>query len=110
MAPTGSRPSVFEPYWGVLDMLRRCYGGAALALAGAMLFSAAASAGDSSALLPSASAFPAIRAPAVVADASSCVSACQQKHDQCRVATKDAPGCDAERQRCLQRCLSRKQK
>lgn len=55
-------------------------------------------------------ALPAVRAPAVVADSSSCASACQAKHDQCRVSTKGGPDCDAERQRCLQACLSRKTK
>ena len=61
-------------------------------------------------LRPSPGAFPAISAPATVADASSCVSNCQARHDQCRVATKDAPGCDAERQRCLQSCLAGKRR
>ena len=61
-------------------------------------------------LVRSPDALPAIQTPVVVADSSSCASACQAKHDQCRVSTKGGPDCDAERQRCLQACLTRKTK
>jgi hypothetical protein len=59
-------------------------------------------------LRPAPSAFPAISAPTVVADSTSCASACQAEHDKCRVETKGGPACDARRQRCLQACLSKK--
>jgi hypothetical protein len=60
------------------------------------------------ALLPSRNASPAISAPVLVAEQSSCASTCQARHDQCRVATKGSPSCDSERQQCLQACLASK--
>lgn len=61
-------------------------------------------------LRPSPNALPAIQAPAVVAQDTSCASVCQARHDQCRVQTKGSPACDAERQRCLQACIAGKKK
>lgn len=40
----------------------------------------------------------------------SCVNSCQSRHDQCRVSTKGAPGCDSDRQRCVESCLVRRQR
>lgn len=61
-------------------------------------------------LRPSPNALPAIQAPSVVAQDSSCASVCQAQHDQCRVQTKGSPVCDSERQRCLQACIAGKKK
>ena len=69
-----------------------------------------ASGTETARLRPSPDALPAIQAPAVVSDTASCASACQVKHDQCRVSTKGGPDCDAQRQRCLQDCLTKKPK
>lgn len=80
------------------------------ALALAVLLSTAAKAADPSPLQPSPSAFPAVSAPVVVAQDGTCANSCQTQHDQCRVATKGSPTCDAERQRCLQACISSKRK
>lgn len=59
-------------------------------------------------LHPSPNASPAISAPVLVAEQSSCANTCQTRHDQCRVATKGSPSCDTERQQCLQACLASK--
>jgi hypothetical protein len=59
-------------------------------------------------LQPAPSAFPAVSAPTIVADSTSCASTCQAEHDKCRVETKGGPVCDAKRQRCLQACLVKK--
>jgi len=59
---------------------------------------------------PAPTAFPAISAPVVVAQDSSCAAACQAEHDQCRVTTKGSPTCDAIRQRCLRACIASKKK
>lgn len=72
--------------------------------------SGAAQAADRAPMMPSASAFPAISAPVVVAQDSSCANACQAEHDRCRVQTKGSPSCDNARQRCLQSCISGKRK
>lgn len=72
--------------------------------------SGAAQAADRTPLQPSPSAYPAISSPLVVAEDTSCASACQAQHDQCRVSTKGSPSCDAARQRCLQTCIANKRK
>lgn len=38
--------------------------------------------------------------------ATGCADACRQRHNQCRIAKRGAPSCDAELQRCLQGCLA----
>jgi hypothetical protein len=75
-----------------------------------LLASSLAPAAAQDPLRPSPNALPAIQAPAVIAQDGSCVSACQTRHDQCRVQTKGSPTCDAERQRCLQACLAAKKR
>jgi hypothetical protein len=40
----------------------------------------------------------------MIAEAS-CASLCRQRHNQCRIATRGAPRCDSELQRCLKGCL-----
>ena len=83
------------------------------ALAGLLvvsLSSAAVMAQDLLPLRPSPNALPAIQAPAIVAQDSTCAGACQAQHDQCRVQTKGSPSCDAERQRCLQACIAAKKR
>lgn len=72
--------------------------------------SGAALAADRGPLMPSSTAFPAVSAPVVVAQNSSCANACQTEHDRCRVATRGSPSCDVARQRCLQACISSKRK
>lgn len=82
-------------------------------IAGALMLAALvgpAQASDRGPLQPSSSAFPAVTAPLVVAQDSSCANACQAEHDRCRVATKGSPSCDAARQRCLQACIANKRK
>jgi hypothetical protein len=63
---------------------------------------------DAQHLRPSPNALPAIQAPSVLAQDSSCAGACQTQYDQCRVQTKGNPSCDAARQRCLQACIASK--
>lgn len=87
-------------------MILRALFGFGLALTSSLAISAA----DPVPLLPSPAAFPAVSAPVVVAQDASCASACQAEHDQCRVATKGSPSCDAARQRCLQACIANKKK
>ena len=87
-------------------MARAAVGVLLVVLAG----SAPAVAGDRTPLQPSRSALPAISAPVTVAQDTSCASACQARHDQCRVATKGSQSCDVERQRCLQACLNNKRR
>lgn len=41
---------------------------------------------------------------------ASCASLCRQRHNQCRIATRGAPSCDADLQRCLKGCLASKQR
>ena len=67
----------------------------------------AAIAAETAELKPSPFALPAERAPIAVAE-DSCANACQAEHNQCRVATKGSPSCDAARQRCLQACIAKK--
>lgn len=44
--------------------------------------------------------------PAIVIAEASCASLCRQRHNQCRIATKGAPRCDADLQRCLKGCIA----
>jgi len=39
--------------------------------------------------------------------ANSCAAQCRAAHNQCRIATKGSPRCDAQLQACLSRCLRR---
>ncbi len=39
--------------------------------------------------------------------ANSCAAACRSAHNDCRIRTKGSGRCDAQLQRCLQRCLKR---
>ncbi len=41
------------------------------------------------------------------AEANSCTAQCRAAHNQCRIATKGSPSCDAQLQACLSRCLRR---
>lgn len=91
-------------------MLRRCIIPLLVAVAIASPLSHPVAADQTTQLITSADSLPAERAPALISDNASCASACQAKHDQCRVATKGGPDCDAERQRCLQACLTKKSK
>lgn len=88
-------------------MLRRIIR-AHLAIIVVLAGAASAGAAEPAALQTAPSALPAVSAPAVVADNSSCAGTCQTLHDQCRVSTKGGPDCDSERQRCVQRCIARK--
>lgn len=38
------------------------------------------------------------------ASANQCASACYAAHNQCRVASKGSPSCDAQLSRCLSGC------
>lgn len=38
----------------------------------------------------------------------SCVAACRNAYNQCRMATKDSPACAARQDACLRACLSRR--
>jgi hypothetical protein len=76
----------------------------------ALSISAVGNAAEPESLQPSPNARPAISAPVLVAEQSSCANTCQARHDQCRVATKGSPSCDAQRQQCLRACLAKKQR
>jgi hypothetical protein len=39
-----------------------------------------------------------------LAQSSSCAAACRAAHNDCRIATKGSPSCDAQFQACLQDC------
>jgi hypothetical protein len=85
-----------------------------IGFAAALAFTLAVMAAEPSATAPprqpSPTAFPAVTEPMVVTQDTSCATACQTGHDQCRVATKGSPTCDAERQRCLRACIAAKKK
>ncbi|MBS0244633.1 MAG: hypothetical protein JSS20_20875 [Proteobacteria bacterium] len=53
---------------------------------------------------------PASQSTARIAEGQTCPGECQARHDQCRVQTKGSPSCDAERQACLQKCITKKKK
>jgi hypothetical protein len=42
------------------------------------------------------------------ANADNCVSQCRNAHNQCRIATKGSPSCDAHLQACLDSCRPRR--
>jgi hypothetical protein len=50
-------------------------------------------------------ALPAAPHDGIVVAEASCASLCRQRHNQCRIATRGAPRCDADLQRCLKGCL-----
>jgi len=37
--------------------------------------------------------------------ANSCAAGCRAQHNQCRIATKGSPACDAQLNQCLRSCL-----
>lgn len=37
-----------------------------------------------------------------------CEAQCRAAHNQCRISTKNSPGCDAQLQGCLDSCRSRR--
>jgi hypothetical protein len=39
--------------------------------------------------------------------AADCASACRNQHNQCRIATKGSPSCDAQLTQCLRGCRGR---
>ena len=41
-----------------------------------------------------------------MAQSSTCRTVCLDRYNQCRIANKGAPACDAQYQTCLQGCLS----
>lgn len=41
------------------------------------------------------------------ASANDCGSACRKAYNQCRIATKDSPSCEAQFTRCMQSCRGR---
>lgn len=42
------------------------------------------------------------------AQADQCVQQCRNAHNQCRIATKGSPSCDAQLQACMDGCRSRR--
>jgi len=40
----------------------------------------------------------------------SCAASCRAQHNQCRIATKGSPSCDAQLQACMQRCIPNKRR
>lgn len=43
-----------------------------------------------------------------LANADNCVSQCRNAHNQCRIATKGSPSCDAQLQACMDSCRPRR--
>jgi hypothetical protein len=43
-----------------------------------------------------------------VAQSGACTSACRAQYNQCRIATKGSPRCDAQFAACMQRCIPRR--
>jgi hypothetical protein len=41
-----------------------------------------------------------------LAQSGACTSACRSQYNQCRIATKGSPSCDAQFAACMQRCIS----
>ncbi len=39
--------------------------------------------------------------------ANSCAASCRAQHNQCRIATKGSPSCDAKLNQCLKGCLKK---
>jgi hypothetical protein len=48
---------------------------------------------------------PAPEQPPVRIAQDSCAANCRAQHNQCRIATKGSPSCDAQLQACMQRCI-----
>ena len=46
--------------------------------------------------------------PVTVAFANACAQRCYAQHNQCRIATKGSPSCDAQLTSCLRSCSARK--
>jgi hypothetical protein len=40
-----------------------------------------------------------------LAQSGACTSACRAQYNQCRIATKGSPSCDAQFAACMQRCI-----
>ena len=47
-------------------------------------------------------------APTSLASANACAQRCYAQHNQCRMATKGSPACDAQLTSCLRSCSARK--
>ncbi|MGB3719813.1 MAG: hypothetical protein DIU63_02110 [Proteobacteria bacterium] len=48
-------------------------------------------------------------APAVdvqLAQGGACTSSCRAQYNQCRIATKGSPSCDAQFAACMRRCIA----
>ena len=43
-----------------------------------------------------------------LAAADQCVQQCRNAHNQCRIATKGSPSCDAQLQSCMDSCRPRR--
>jgi hypothetical protein len=41
----------------------------------------------------------------LAAKADGCAAGCRARHDQCRIATKGSPSCDAQLQACIRGCV-----
>jgi hypothetical protein len=44
----------------------------------------------------------------IVVAQDSCTSSCRAQWNQCRIATKGSPSCDAQLQACMRGCLRRR--
>jgi hypothetical protein len=47
-----------------------------------------------------------VAAGVTLAEGGACTSACRAQYNQCRIATKGSPSCDAQFAACMQRCIS----
>ena len=43
-----------------------------------------------------------------IAQPKTCPVQCQAAHNKCRVVRKGSPSCDADRQACIEKCLTKK--
>lgn len=41
-----------------------------------------------------------------IAQGGSCTEICRAQYNQCRIATKGSPSCDAQFAACMQRCIA----
>jgi hypothetical protein len=44
-------------------------------------------------------------ADVTVVQSGACTAACRAQYNQCRIATKGSPSCDAQFAACMQRCI-----
>jgi hypothetical protein len=52
-----------------------------------------------------AGASPPVEPPRIQIAQDGCAANCRAQHNQCRIATKGSPSCDAQLQACMQRCI-----